>query len=111
MAGADNTEASGQLYDDLAEEFQHRGATAGAMFGRRALKREGKVFAVLQDDALACSLGIETTAHAAALGIPGAHLFDPGRRGRPFKDWVSIPLEQSAQWHEFAIAAFERLGG
>jgi hypothetical protein len=111
MAGADNTRASERLYDDLAGELKQRGATMGAMFGRRALKRGGRVFAVLQDDDLACSLGVETNAHAAALALPGAYLFDPGRRGRPFKDWVSIPLEQSAQWHEFAITAFERLGG
>ncbi|MCU1534865.1 MAG: hypothetical protein JWR53_1346 [Glaciihabitans sp.] len=105
-----NTDRSEQLYDDLAEELKLRGARMGAMFGRRALKRDDKVFALLQDDALACSLGAGSADHGAALAVPGAYLFDPSRRGRPFKDWVSIPVEQSEQWQRFAGAAFERVG-
>jgi hypothetical protein len=110
MTAADNTEASEDLYAALADEFVARGATRGSMFGRRALKRDGHVFALLQDDALACSLGAGTTSHADALGIPGSYLFDPSRRGRPFTDWVSIPLDGSQRWHEFAADAFDRVG-
>ena len=29
--------------------------------------------------------------HEKALGLDGAKLFDPGRNGRPFKEWVQVP--------------------
>jgi hypothetical protein len=109
MTAGGNTGDSEQAYEELADEFRMRGAVLGAMFGRRALKRDGKVFALLQDDALACSLGAGTAEHAAALAVEGSYLFDPSRTGRPFKDWVSIPFGQAALWHDFAAAAFDRV--
>jgi hypothetical protein len=108
MTAAENTTASEDAYAALSEEFVARGATRGSMFGRRALKRDGHVFVLLQDDALACSLGAGTGAHTAALALPGAYLFDPSRRGRPFKDWVSIPIANSDHWPRFAAEAFLR---
>ena len=93
-------------YDELAADMKARGATMGAMFGRRALKRQGRVFALLQDGALCVSLGEGTREHAEALGLPGAALFDPSRRGRPFKDWVAIPVEQVDHWMPFAAIAY-----
>ena len=45
-------------------------------------------------------------AHAQALRIPGAHLFDP-MGGRPMKEWVVVPAPQAAEWANLADAAME----
>ena len=34
-------------------------------------------------------------AHARALALDGAHLFDPCGKGRPFKEWVVVPCERT----------------
>ena len=37
--------------------------------------------------------------------MPGAALFDPSGKHRPFKDWVAVPLAQSDRWSSLAVAA------
>ena len=43
--------------DEIADDLAPRGATAGAMFGKRALTAHGKAFACLKADVLAFRLG------------------------------------------------------
>lgn len=96
------------LFDDIADDLAPLGATAGAMFGKRALKgADGKAFACLKDDRLAFKLGDGTPAHAEALALPGAELFDPSGKHRPFKDWVAVPLTHGAQWGRLAETALK----
>jgi len=97
------------LFDSIAASLAGRGAVAGVMFGKRALKAGGKAFACLKGDVLAFRLGAGTAAHASALALPGAELFDPSTRDRPFKDWVAVPLSQSARWADLAGIAFSSL--
>ena len=47
----------------------------------------------------------DTAAHADALALYGAHLFDPGGRGRPFKEWVVVPRAHVTRWQALAEAA------
>ena len=47
-------------------------------------------------------------AHAQALALDGAHLFDPGGKGRPFKEWVVVPFEHADEWESFAVHALGR---
>ena len=76
------------------------------MFGKPALKDEaGKAFACLLGGEIAFRLGRDSPAHSAALGLPGAHLFDPSGKDRPMKDWVSVPPEHAGRWPEFAELA------
>ncbi|MCX5233429.1 hypothetical protein [Streptomyces sp. NBC_00233] len=98
-----------ELFDDIAADLAHHGATAGAMFGKRALKAHGKAFACLKDDHLAFKLGDGTPAHAEALALTGAELFDPSGKHRPFKDWVAVPHTHAAQWPNLAEAALNSL--
>jgi len=98
-----------ELFDDIAEKLALRGATAGAMFGKRALMANGKAFACLKDDDLAFRLGAETSAHSAALSLAGATLFDPSGKKRPFKDWVAVPVDHEDQWLRLADIAFDAL--
>lgn len=93
------------LLDDIAAEL---GVTAGAMFGKRALKSGSKAFVCLKGDDLAFKLGAGTAEHTAALELPGACLFDPSGGGRPFKDWVAVPVAQSAEWPRLATLAFDK---
>lgn len=78
---------------DLSGESQ---AVAAKMFGMPCLKIRGKAFAGFHQEAMAFKL--EGEAHAQALALPGAHLFDPSGMGRPMKQWVQVPAEHSSQW-------------
>jgi hypothetical protein len=102
---------SDDLLNDIAAGLGPRGATTGAMFGKRALKAHGKAFACLKGDLLAIRLGAGTAAHAEALALPGAELFDPSGKDRPFKDWVAIPAAHAARWADYAETALENLTG
>ncbi|MGW7380672.1 hypothetical protein [Streptomyces sp. NPDC054794] len=98
-----------EVFDDIAADLAHQGATAGAMFGKRALKAHGKAFACLKDDYLAFKLGDGTPTHTAALALPGAEFFDPSSKHRPFKDWVAVPHTHAGKWPELAEAALNSL--
>jgi len=93
-------------YESVADELT---ATAEAvrsqMFGMPCLKRGSKAFAGDYHGAMVFKLRGE--AHAQALALRGAHLFDPSGRDRPMKEWVVIPAEHAAHWPEFARLALE----
>ncbi|MEU6083326.1 hypothetical protein [Streptomyces sp. NPDC047108] len=94
-------------FDRVADDLAQRGAVAGAMFGKRALKAEGKAFACLKGDLLAVKLGDGTPAHRATLDLTGAELFDPSGKGRPFKDWVAVPVTHAERWQDLAETALD----
>ena len=90
----------------LQEHLVAERVSVSAMFGKPALKdQHGKAFACLLGDEVAFRLGRDNTAHADALGLDGAHLFDPSGKDRPMKDWVSVPPAHSGRWPEFAELA------
>ncbi|HEV2086860.1 MAG TPA: hypothetical protein VGR21_00980 [Cryptosporangiaceae bacterium] len=99
--------SSEERFTEVAAELAGLGVVAGKMFGMPALKdARGKAFACLHDGEFACRLGGGSEAHTAALGVEGAHLFDPSGGGKPMKDWVSIPASVPDRWTEFATAAY-----
>jgi len=63
----------------------------------------GKSFAGLYGNAMVFKL--EGAAHARALGMADASLFDPSGMGRPMKAWVQVPLAHSSEWVDLARAA------
>ncbi|GAB3598927.1 hypothetical protein GCM10027446_30210 [Angustibacter peucedani] len=82
------------------------------MFGSRALRVEatGKVLGCLRSDgSFVAKLGAGTPAHAEALAVPGAALFDPSGKGRPMKDWVLLPAGEQDRWLAVSTAALEFL--
>jgi len=97
------------MAEQLLRLQEHLGAervSVSAMFGKPALKdHNGKAFACLLGGEVAFRLGRDNTAHADALGLDGAHLFDPSGKDRPMKDWVSVPAAHSGRWPEFAELA------
>jgi hypothetical protein len=94
-----------ELFGELAEELAPQGAKRGQMFGMACLKDpNGKAFVGLHGDELVVRLNRDTDEHAAALSLPGSHLFDP-MGGRPMKDWICIQLTQNARWLPLTEAA------
>lgn len=80
----------------MAELGESDHATAGKMFGMPCGNIGGKACAGLYQDDMVFKLGGE--AHAKALALAGAHLFDPSGMGRAMKEWVVVPNEHSAKW-------------
>jgi hypothetical protein len=96
------------IFDDIAADLAAVGVTTGKMFGTRALKLGTKAIGCLrQNGAMTFKLGAANAAHAEALALSGAELFDPSGMGRPFKDWVEVPATHSDQWLRLSEAALD----
>jgi hypothetical protein len=99
-----------ERYQRIAAELgQRAGVQASSMFGMPTLKLAGKALAGLYGDAMTFKLAGD--AHATALRLPGAHLFDPSGRGRPMKAWVVVPAEHAAEWERLAVDALAAIDG
>jgi len=102
--------ADRQKLEDVAAQFSPElDVATGKWFGKPCLKAGGKVFAALWGGDMVFKLTGE--AHAEALQIEGAHLFDPRGKGHPMREWVQIPAAQSATWSRFARLACEYVAG
>lgn len=99
-----------QHYDELARElaFKDGDVSLGKMFGMPCIKVNGKAFAGLYHGEMVFKLS--GGAHAQALGLDGACLFDPSHMERPMKEWVQVPFAHAQQWGEFAERALEYVG-
>ena len=95
-------------YEAVAVGLEPAGVVRGSMFGMPCLKVGKKVLAGMFGDAMTFKLPPEP--RERALALPGVEPFDPGM-GRPMKEWVKIPLDQSAVWPEYAAEALEYVGG
>ncbi len=92
--------------DSIAGTFSPElGVAVGKWFGKPCLQVGGKVFVVRWGRDLAFKL--TGKAHAQALQLEGAHLFDPRGKGAAMKEWVQIPAAQSSEWIRFARLACE----
>jgi hypothetical protein len=95
------------IADDLAGS--HEDVRRSQMFGAPCIKVKGKAFACYSGQRMVFKLRGE--AHAAALALAGAALFDPSGLGRPMREWVTVPPEQADRWEELAEAALAYVGG
>jgi hypothetical protein len=99
-----------QVLDEIAAGVSAQDhVTVGKWFGKPCLKVGGKVFATLWGADMAFKLAEE--AHAEALQVKGAQLFDPRGKGHPMKQWVQIPAAQSSIWRRFAQLACAYVAG
>jgi len=95
-------------YEEIAAQLEARaGVKASSMFGMPTLKLDGKALAGLYGEGMVFKLAGD--AHAEALGLSGANLFDPSGMGRPMKAWVVLPPAHSDQWEHFAELALAGL--
>jgi hypothetical protein len=98
------SEAGRSRFDAVVEELKSELDIVGAsMFGMPSIKRRGgKVFAGLYGDDMVFKL--RGDAHATALALDGAHVFEP-MAGRPMSAWVQVPPTHETQWAEIARKA------
>jgi hypothetical protein len=96
-------------FDDICDALTawHPGARRSKVFGMPCVKRSGRVVFGLSRTGMVFKL-TDVEAHARALAVPGAHLFDPSGRGEPFRQWVVVPPEQAAEWEALAYEALQQ---
>src|SRR3954447_10451647 len=99
-------------YDELVDDVvaRHGDAERTKMMGMPSVKRNGKLVLGLAKDGVAFKLP-DPIGHGEALKLSGAHLFDPGGSGRPFKEWVVISAQHADEWPRFAELALATGGG
>ena len=94
-------------YDAIAAALAPEQVQSSKMFGMPCLKHGGKAFAGFHHGAMVFKL--RQPEHAEALGLAGAHLFDPSGEGRPMREWVEVPADHADRWPEFAREALHYL--
>jgi len=76
------------------------------MMGMPSVKRNGKLVAGFAEAAGGMTFKLtDPAAHAGALALDGAELFDPSGRGRPMKAWVQVPAAHADRWPDLAAQA------
>ena len=100
-----------ERYDELVDDLCARNddVEPSQMMGMPCVKRGGKMVAGFTRGAMVFKLP-DPGAHARALALDGAHLFDPGGKGHPFKEWVVVPFEHEAEWGSLAGHALRPAG-
>lgn len=93
-------------FDDIVDAITtwNPDCKASRVFGMPCVKRSGRVVFGLSRTGMVFKL-TDAGAHARALAVPGAHLFDPSGRGEPFRQWVVIPAGQADEWEPLAVEA------
>jgi len=95
-------------FDDICDALTtwHQDVRRSKVFGMPCLKRSGRVVAGFTRPERAMVFKLtDPGAHARALAIPGAHLFDPSGRSEPFRQWVVVPAAHAREWEALSYEA------
>jgi hypothetical protein len=100
-----------ERYDDICDALTawRPDVRRSSVFGMPCLKRSGRVVAgfTRSESGMVFKL-TDPEAHARALAIPGAHLFDPSGRGEHFRQWVVVPASAADEWESLAYEALDQ---
>src|SRR4030095_12506882 len=101
---------SEQLWAPIAkDQLSERGVTSGTGFGsNEGLRVSGKIFAMLVRGELVVKLPKDRVDELVDAGA--ARRFDAGK-GRPMKEWASVPVSASRRWRGLAAGATSLVGG
>jgi hypothetical protein len=95
-------------YDDIVDDLLHRYGEAERtqMMGMPCVKANGKLALgySASEDAMVFKL-VDEVVRTQALGLEGAHLFDPSRLGRPMTKWITVPPAHAEEWPRLAEMA------
>ncbi len=91
------------LFGELSGKMSYEGLTNSSLFGKSCIKIAGKSCVALFHDSVVFKLSGDS--HMMALGLSGAVLWDPSGKGRPMREWVSVPHCHAAHWLALANAA------
>ena len=101
-----------ERYEEIADDLTARNpeVTLGQMMGMPCIKADGKLIAGFWRGDMVFKLPHAET-HARALAFEGAHLFDPGERNAPMKQWVVVPAAHADEWPRLAEDALTHRAG
>ena len=99
-----------QLWEPIAkQQLAKRGVTTGTGFGtNEGLRVSGKIFAMLVRGELVVKLPKDRVDALVETGA--ARRFDAGK-GRPMKEWASVPASASRRWKGLVEEARVFVGG
>ena len=100
-------------YDEICDDLAARDPDVelSQMMGMPCVKAGGKmVIGYARSGEMVFKLPVDSE-HEKALGLDGAHLFDPSGKGRPFKQWVQVPYAHESQWPKLADTAVRLRAG
>lgn len=100
-----------ERFDEIADDLvaQNADVTLAQMMGMPALKRGGKLWVGFWKGEMVFKL-VDAAERERALALDGAHLFDPGERDRPMKEWVVVPEPHTKEWPNLAELALRYRG-
>ena len=102
-----------ERYEELADflAFRHDYVELSQMMGMPCVKARGRMVAGFPRSYGAMVFKLtDPDVHARALALAGAELFDPSGGGRPFKQWVVVPVAHADQWEELVEHALRPAG-
>ena len=100
-------------YEELVDDLCARNddVEPSQMMGMPCVKRSGKMVAGFTKSEAAMVFKLpDASAHARALALEGAHLFDPSGKGQPFKEWVVVPETHADEWESLSHEALRPAG-
>lgn len=82
------------VYERLLASRAGADVGRGTLFGALSFRVNGHSVGCIMRGVVAFKLAGGRGELADALAIPGAELFDPSGRGRPFREWVALPIAE-----------------
>lgn len=89
------------LYLSICQQINQ--AEQSQFFGKPCFKIGNKAFVSFFENEMVFKLN--APAHQTAMGLQGAHLFDPSGKGRAMKQWVQVPFKHQQHWPQLAANA------